>query len=151
MFLVSYRASYVLQKLEKYETVAQEKSTRRIQYMVIDLSPVGNIDTTALRSLQEVVGDYKGRGVTLCLCNPNTLVMARLVKSGFADLIGYENIFVSEHQAVNICLGRLAQVEAEPSEGSEQDLKSDVEIGAIPSTVEPDYVESLSTDGEVDK
>jgi len=78
-----------------------------VEYAILDLSPNGNMDTTALRSLQELVDDYIGRGVQLCLCNPGTDVMEVLVSSGFADKVGYDNIFVSEHQAVSVCLERL--------------------------------------------
>ena len=80
----------------------------KVRYVILDLSPNGNIDTTALSSLQELLNDYKARGVTLCLCNPAKDVMERFVTSCFVEKIGYENIFVSEHQAVSACLTKLA-------------------------------------------
>jgi len=33
--------------------------------------------------------------------------MGFLVKSNFIDKIGYNNIFVSEHQAVGVCIARM--------------------------------------------
>ena len=137
---------YAFQKLDKYETVAQERSTRKVQYVILDLSPVGHIDTTAVHSLQEIVKDYQTRGVTLCLCNPGKMAMERLVKSGFADLIGYDSIFVSEHHAVNVCLGRLAGRADDLAKGEVVvDSDFDVESG---SAVAHDYGAKANTHGE---
>ncbi len=90
---------------------------------MLDLSPNGNIDTTSLRSLEELLGDYKTRGVTLCLCNPSKSVMGLLVKSNFIDKIGYNNIFVSEHQAVGVCTARMGnglEIGSDETEGSDK-------------------------------
>jgi hypothetical protein len=38
--------------------------------------------------------------------------MGFLVKSNFIDKIGYNNIFVSEHQAVGVCTARLSSAVA---------------------------------------
>lgn len=140
-------SQYIREKLDKYETLAQE--TRKVQYVILDLSPVGHIDTTAVHSLQEIVKDYQTRGISLCLCNPGKMVMERLVKSGFADLIGYENIFVSEHHAVNICLGRLAGKADDRSDGDVGvELVSDVENG-VPSFADAhDYGANSNTGGK---
>jgi hypothetical protein len=61
-----------------------------------------------LNSLLELLNDYHARGITLCLCNPTPDVMDVFVSSGFVEKVGYENVFVSEHQAVSVCLGRLS-------------------------------------------
>ncbi len=74
----------------------------------MDLSPSGSIDTTALNSLNELLNDYSARGISLCLCNPGPAVMNVLVSSGFVEKVGYENVFVFEHQAVSVCLDRLS-------------------------------------------
>jgi MFS superfamily sulfate permease-like transporter len=102
---------FVKQKLQKYEDAAQSTSVDIVQYVILDFSSSGNIDTTALYSLKELVGDYKARGVQLCLCNPGVIVMERLVKSGFIDIVGYENVFVSEHQAARVCFEKVSKLE----------------------------------------
>jgi hypothetical protein len=83
-------------------------SGTKVQFVIIDLSPNGSIDTTALNSLNELLNDYIARGITLCLCNPTPHLMDVFVSSGFVEKVGYENIFVSDHQAVSVCLGRLS-------------------------------------------
>ncbi len=83
----------------------------KVQYVILDLSPNGHIDSTSLRSLEELLSDYKARGIKLCLCNPSKSVMEVLVKSSFVEKVGYDNIFISEHQAVSVCIARLAETE----------------------------------------
>jgi MFS superfamily sulfate permease-like transporter len=105
------------QKLNKYEMADPTGSRVKVQYVILDLSPNGHIDSTSVRSLEELLSDYKARGVKLCLCNPSKMVMELLVKSSFVEKVGYDNIFISEHQAVSVCVARLAETEV--SDGPE--------------------------------
>ncbi len=101
----------------------------QVQFVVLDLSPNGNIDTTSLRSLEELLSDYKTRGITLCLCNPSKSVMGLLIRSNFIDKIGYNNIFVSEHQAVGVCTARMGDGVAIGSAETEGSDKPELDAG----------------------
>jgi hypothetical protein len=49
--------------------------------------------------------------------------MGLLVKSNFIDKIGYNNIFVSEHQAVGVCTARMGnglEIGSDETEGSDK-------------------------------
>lgn len=77
----------------------------KVQFVVLDLSPVAHIDTSALHVLQEMNTTFKKtKDIQLCLANPNPRVMHRFVSSGLADEIGRDRIYVSLHDAVDNCL-----------------------------------------------
>lgn len=99
---------YVRDKLDKYHKNGQEQSSRDVKYLIVDLSPVSHIDTSALHTLEDLSSDYKNRGITLCLSNPSRIVMQRLEQCGLVDKIGFENIFVSTHAAVCTALKKLS-------------------------------------------
>ena len=110
----------VREKISKYYFRAQEELNLRVRedptstdenlvkYIVLDLSPVSHVDTSALHMLADMHSNYKKTlQVQLCLVNPNRSVMQQLVLSGLADDIGREHMFVSLHDAVEHCLGEM--------------------------------------------
>ena len=116
----------VREKIQKYHERAQEEIAARtdqegsssssssvaVRYIILELSPVSHIDTSALHVLQDMNKTYqKNQQIQLCLANPNPRVMHRLVVSGLADDIGREHIFVSLHDAVYHCLQEMDAVE----------------------------------------
>jgi len=121
--------------------VANEEPPK-VQFVVLDMSPVAHVDTSALHTLQDITSSFrKNDGVQLCLSNPNPRVMHRLVKSGLADDIGRDHIFVSLHDAVNYCLSHmdakeLESMHAAASENTARELSDDtktdddLEVGA---------------------
>ena len=84
---------------------------QRVQFVVLELSPVGHIDTAALHTLHEMKVIFLEENVQLCLANPNPRVMQRLVQSGFVDEIGRDHIFVALHDAVHYCLNHMDSLE----------------------------------------
>uniref|UniRef100_A0A7S0GLA6 STAS domain-containing protein n=1 Tax=Proboscia inermis TaxID=420281 RepID=A0A7S0GLA6_9STRA len=86
-----------------------------INFIIIDMSPVSYIDSSAIHVLGDMNDSYKKNKVQLCLCNPSTDVMAKLVVSGLAKAIGEDYIFVCMHDAVNGCLIELGTMEEEGS------------------------------------
>lgn len=84
---------------------------QRVQFVVLELSPVSHIDTAALHTLHEMKSIFAEENVQLCLANPNPRVMQRLVQSGFVDEIGREHIFVATHDAVHYCLNHMDNLE----------------------------------------
>jgi sulfate transporter 4 len=86
---------------------------QRVQFVVLELSPVSHIDTSALHMMHEIKTMFCDENIQLCLANPNPRVMQRLVHSGFADEIGRDHIFVALHDAVHYCLNHMDNVEIE--------------------------------------
>jgi sulfate transporter 4 len=132
---------HVRDKINKYERMAEETP----KYVIVDLSPVSHVDTSAMHILEDMRRNYDSRGIQLCLCNPNKIVMNYLRLSGLEESIGQGYIFVRMHDAVLNCL--------EEMEASE--VSVDVEkqtTGAASSSASNDAsVEMMdtSTKGEV--
>lgn len=104
----------VRDKLQKYEQNAESELMARaaengddtpgIQFIILELSPVSHVDTSALHILQDMLNNYKERGIQLCLANPSKQVMEKFTASGFADEVGRDHIFVAIQDAVTWCL-----------------------------------------------
>ncbi|KAL7084238.1 hypothetical protein ACP275_14G212900 [Erythranthe tilingii] len=74
-----------------------------LQYVVLDMSAVGNIDTSGISMLDEVKKIADRRGLKLALVNPGAEVMKKLNKSNFLEKIGQEWIFLTVGEAVGAC------------------------------------------------
>ncbi|KAI3460908.1 hypothetical protein Pfo_017571 [Paulownia fortunei] len=74
-----------------------------LQYVVLDLSAVGNIDTSGISMLDEVKKIIDRRGLKLALVNPGAEVTKKLNKSKFLETIGQEWIFLTVGEAVGAC------------------------------------------------
>jgi len=94
-------ATNVRDKIRKYRLKAGDEI---VKYLIIDMSPVSHMDSSALHQLDFMVENYRSRGQELCFSNPSLRVMERLVASGLADRIGNKFFFSSLHNAVNYCL-----------------------------------------------
>jgi sulfate transporter 4 len=98
----------VRDKIRKYKRLAEEDLKKRragdVHYIVLDLSSMSNIDTTAMHVLQDMHLTQKHLSVQLCLANPGINVTERLMKSGLVDVIGRQHVFSSVIDAVQWCL-----------------------------------------------
>eukprot|EP01023_Acetabularia_acetabulum_P017954 TRINITY_DN19038_c0_g1_i2.p1 TRINITY_DN19038_c0_g1~~TRINITY_DN19038_c0_g1_i2.p1 ORF type:complete len:768 (-),score=144.29 TRINITY_DN19038_c0_g1_i2:2692-4830(-) len=97
---------WVKDRLKKYEDKAEaivEQQGKKIRYVILDMSPVSNIDATGVHVLEEIVHEYKEREVQLVLCNPSRKVMTTMENAGLTHLIGRDYIFVRMHDAVMHC------------------------------------------------
>jgi high affinity sulfate transporter 1 len=89
------------------EQVADEEeggvAAHRLQFLVLDLSPVLTVDVSAALILGELHRDLHKRGIRLVLSNPNSNTLYRLEGTGLVDLVGKDWIFVRTHEAVKVC------------------------------------------------
>ncbi|CAN6439660.1 unnamed protein product [Victoria cruziana] len=74
-----------------------------LQYVILDMTAVGGIDTSGISLLEETKRNIERRGLKLALANPGTEVMVKLVKSAFVDSLGQEWIFLTVEEAVAAC------------------------------------------------
>ncbi|KAL6500515.1 Sulfate transporter 3.1 [Orobanche hederae] len=74
-----------------------------LQYVILDMSAVGNIDTSGISMLDEVMKIVDRRGLKLALSNPGAEVMKKLNKSNFLERMGQEWIFLTVEDAVGAC------------------------------------------------
>eukprot|EP00775_Hariotina_reticulata_P008330 gene8330-8515_t len=103
-------------KLVQYEAdalrFARANGIDKVEYVVLDLTPVPHMDSMGCSFLEEINEDYKQRGMQLILTNPSPRVIRTLERSGIINKIGREWIFVRVHDAVVNCQHSMMQMEA---------------------------------------
>ncbi|XP_074576535.1 LOW QUALITY PROTEIN: putative sulfate transporter 4.2 [Curcuma longa] len=101
--------SYIKDRLREYELNVDRSTKRgsdvgRIYFIILEMSPVTYIDSSAIQALKDLHQEYKSRGIQIAIANPNQGVHLLLSRSRVIDLIGAEWFFVRVHDAVQVCL-----------------------------------------------
>ncbi|GLT64306.1 hypothetical protein SLA2020_368100 [Shorea laevis] len=81
----------------------------RIQFLIVEMSPVTDIDTSGIHALEELYGSLQKRDMQLILANPGPLVIDKLHASKVANLIGEDKIFLTVADAVSSCSPKLSE------------------------------------------
>lgn len=84
-----------------------QRNAGKVHYIILDLSPVSHVDTSALHVLKELYTTQKRVGTQICVSNPGIVVVEKLKQSGIFDLVGREYFFYSNIDAVRWCLRQL--------------------------------------------
>lgn len=132
-------AQNVRDKIRKYRLAAAAELEARggdVKYIVLEMSPVSHMDTSALHILGTLIcwpelvawqhqgfsalthtpifllsddmnETYLSRGQQILFSNPGLRVMEQLVASGFVDKVGREHFFACLHDAVQWCLNEM--------------------------------------------
>lgn len=85
----------------------QEKAQMKLQFLVVEMSPIIDIDTSGIHALEELHKVFQKRDLQLALANPGRAVIDKLFSSKFVDTIGQEWIFLTVGEAVQTCSRRL--------------------------------------------
>ncbi|EOA20099.1 hypothetical protein CARUB_v10000377mg [Capsella rubella] len=101
--------SYIKDRLREYEVAVDKYTNRgleveRINFVILEMSPVTYIDSSAVEALKELYQEYKTRDIQLAISNPNKDVHLTIARSGMVELVGKEWFFVRVHDAVQVCL-----------------------------------------------
>ncbi|XP_019180464.1 PREDICTED: sulfate transporter 3.1-like [Ipomoea nil] len=100
-------ASYLRERISRWIDDEEEKRNNmggvELQYVILDMSAVGNIDTSGITMLDEVKKNLDRRNLKLVLANPGGEVMKKLEKSELMESIGKEWIYLTVAEAVNTC------------------------------------------------
>ena len=98
-------------KLTKYQKAAEEELAARdsgeVKYVLIELSPVSHVDSSALHILHDMIESYNERGIQMLFSNPSVSVMDSFERGKIVDAVGREHIFVSTHDAVKWSLDHM--------------------------------------------
>ncbi|XWS36333.1 hypothetical protein CRYUN_Cryun20dG0076100 [Craigia yunnanensis] len=103
----SYLRERISRWIDEEEDKLKSTGETSLQYVILDLSAVGNIDTSGISMLEEVKKTTYRRGLKLVLANPGAEVMKKLNKSKFLENIGQEWIYLSVGEAVEACTYKL--------------------------------------------
>ncbi|VFQ65285.1 unnamed protein product [Cuscuta campestris] len=100
-------AGYLRERIFRWIDEEEEKidnmSGTELQYVILDLSVVGNVDTSGISMLDEVKKELDLRNLKLVLANPGGEMMKKLEKSMLMESIGKEWIYLTVAEAVNTC------------------------------------------------
>ncbi|EIE25728.1 sulfate permease [Coccomyxa subellipsoidea C-169] len=92
--------------LYKYERRAKEIAAaqgRSLHFIIIDLSPVNDIDASAVHFFKDWVISHKRAGIQPVISNPSRQIMRLLEKAHIPEIIGEEYITVRMADAVAVC------------------------------------------------
>jgi len=85
-------------------TGAPPRAAEPIQYIVIEMTPVTSIDSTAVHMLEDMFRDLKERGIRLAFSTIGNRVEDTLERSGLIEKMGPQWVHPSVHSAVQHCI-----------------------------------------------
>ncbi|KAL9226094.1 hypothetical protein vseg_001944 [Gypsophila vaccaria] len=112
--------SFIKDRLREYESNIDDFMRRgpeveQVHFVIIEMSPVTYIDSSAAQALKDLYHEYKSRGIQIVIANPNRDVLLTLTKASLVDLIGKEWYFVRVHDAVQVCLQHVQGLNEKPT------------------------------------
>ncbi|GER34256.1 sulfate transporter [Striga asiatica] len=99
----SYLRERIMRLVDEEEDKLKISAKNNLQYIILDMSAVGNIDTSGISMFEELKKNADRRCIKLVLSNPGGEVMKKLDKSKFIDKIGREWIYITVGDAVEAC------------------------------------------------
>ncbi|XP_075493118.1 sulfate transporter 1.3-like [Primulina tabacum] len=98
-------ANYIRERIlrllaDEEEQHLKDSSQQKIQYLIIELSPVTDIDTSGIHSLEDLHKHVQKKDIQVVLANPGQVVLEKLYTSDFPNLIGEDKIFLTVVDAV---------------------------------------------------
>ncbi|KAK8965853.1 Sulfate transporter 1.2 [Platanthera guangdongensis] len=99
----NYVKERILRWLANEEENLKEKDLPTIEVLIVDMSPVTDIDTSGIHALEDLLKSLQKKEVQLALANPGPVVMEKLHASEFVETIGIDKIFLTVGSAVIKC------------------------------------------------
>ncbi|GAV87344.1 Sulfate_transp domain-containing protein/STAS domain-containing protein/Sulfate_tra_GLY domain-containing protein, partial [Cephalotus follicularis] len=99
----SYLRERIARWIDEEEDQLKSRGETSLQYIILDMGAVGNIDTSGISMLEEVNKTVDRRGLQLVIANPGAEVTKKLNKSKFIENLGQEWIFLTVGEAVGSC------------------------------------------------
>ncbi|PRQ36083.1 putative SLC26A/SulP transporter [Rosa chinensis] len=113
-------SNYLRERISRwvYEEEDRIKSSGEtsLQYIILDISTVGGIDTSGISMLEEVKRNLDRKSIQLVLANPRSEVIKKLDTSKYIETIGREWMFVTVGEAVEACNFLLHSSKLSPGE-----------------------------------
>lgn len=103
----NYIRERILRWLDDEGDRISKKNGVPIQFAIIEMSPVTNIDTTGIHAFEDLLRNLKERGIQLAFANPGTGVIQKLNEAAFVDMLGQQWFFLTVGEAVQVCSRRL--------------------------------------------
>jgi len=127
---VAFIRDYITKMLSEFSEAAdtagstteeqqQGKPPDPIRYIVVEMTPVTSIDSTAMHMLEDMHRDLKDRGIRLAFSTIGTRVEDTFKRAGLIDKIGQGWFHPSVHAAVQYCVRHRLSADDGESNGSE--------------------------------
>lgn len=91
---------YVKERVMRYIKSQQRSNEDVVEQVILDMSGVTSIDTTAIEGLLELNKMLEKNGIEMFLVNPRLEVMEKLIISKFVDKLGKESFYLTLDDAV---------------------------------------------------
>lgn len=105
-------SNYIKERILRWlndEEQAKPATQPRIQFLIVEMSPVTEIDTSGIHALEELYRSLQQRQVQLVLANPGQVVIDKLISSDITNMIGHDKIFLTVAEAVLTCSPKSAE------------------------------------------
>ncbi|OAY27989.1 sulfate transporter 3.1 [Manihot esculenta] len=123
-------ANYLRERISRWICDEEDrlKSTGgpTLQYVILDMSAIGSIDTSGISMLEEVKKHTDRRGLKLVLANPRSEVIKKLEKTKFIETVGQEWIYLTVGEAVASCNFMLHTCKSKRASVQESDAQENV-------------------------
>ncbi|KAF7804728.1 sulfate transporter 3.1 [Senna tora] len=111
-------ASYLRERITRWIDDEEDRikgmGETNLQYVILDMTAIGNIDTSGISMLEEVKKTAERRGLQLVLVNPGSEVMKKMNKAKLVEKIGQKWIYLTVEEAVGACNFMLHTCKANP-------------------------------------
>merc|ERR1719253_892871 len=104
-------ASYVKDRLLMYLNDIHE--VQDVNYVVIEMTPVNSVDSTALHVIEDMVNDFRVRNIQVAFTSLSHLAEETMNKAQLIGHIRKEWFFERVHDAVIFCIQHQAALRAE--------------------------------------
>ncbi|KAL5731489.1 Solute carrier 26 [Ranunculus cassubicifolius] len=99
----NYIKERILRWLTDEEDQLKVNELPKIDFLIVEMSPVTDIDTSGIHALEELYRSLQKRDIELMLANPGQAVIDKLYASNIPELIGSSRIFLTVADAVLTC------------------------------------------------
>ncbi|QCD97665.1 sulfate transporter 3.1-like [Vigna unguiculata] len=99
----SYLRERITRWIDEEEDRIKASDQTSLQYVIMNMTAVANIDTSGISMLEECKKTADRRGLQLVLVNPGSEVMKKLNKSKFLDELGHKWVYLTVEEAVGAC------------------------------------------------
>ncbi|KAF3971890.1 hypothetical protein CMV_004560 [Castanea mollissima] len=106
----NYIKERILRWLSNEEEDLKINGRPRIKYLIIEMSPVTDIDTSGIHSFEELHKTLQNRDVKLVLANPGAIVTEKLHASEFTKKTGEDMIFLTVADAIEMLSPRIKEL-----------------------------------------
>ncbi|KAM3275642.1 hypothetical protein ACQJBY_044168 [Aegilops geniculata] len=106
-------SNYVRERILRWVTDEEDRAKAlglpKISSLIVEMSPVIDIDTSGIHALEDLYKNLQKRDMQLILSNPGSVVIEKLQASKLTEHIGSSHIFLAVSDAVRFCTTKSMQ------------------------------------------